>query len=128
MIILFGDKKMNSPMVPDLVYAMMMDLSLRPAMIVDFGLNNNGSVKHSALQKAVRAGATEAELNEALGNGKKIEALVKKYTEIEGLDFDTPYDMFLREATKTVEKLEAKDVLSEDERQELNNAYEVLKT
>ena len=115
-------------MIPDMIEAMMFDMPLRPAMIVDFGIGSNGSVKHSALQKAVRAGATRIELNEVLGHGDKIATLVKRYTELEGLDFTTPYDMFRKEAQKVIDTLEAKKVITEEERQELNEAYEILKS
>lgn len=77
----------------DLFEALMFDHSLRMAMIVDFGLGINGSIFHSALQRAVRAGATVEELDEALGVGEKISALVKKYTDID-LAFETTYDTF----------------------------------
>jgi hypothetical protein len=80
-------------MVQDMFEALMFDHSLRMAMIVDYGLGINGSKFHSALQSAVRAGATAEELDAVLGDGKAISALVKRYTEID-LAFETPYDTF----------------------------------
>ena len=80
-------------MVQDLHNLLMMDISLRMAMLVDYGIGINGSQKHSALQRAVRAGATAEELDAVLGDGKAISALVKRYTEID-LAFETPYDTF----------------------------------
>lgn len=82
---------MVRPMVEDMFEALMFDCSLRMAMIVDFGLGINGSKYHSALQRAVRAGATVDELDEALGDGKKISTLVEKYTTLK-MDFTTDYD------------------------------------
>jgi len=78
-------------MVNDMYNILMMDMQLRPAMVVDFGIEKNGSFKHSLLQSAVRAGATVDELDEALGNGEKITALVKKYTK-QNVVFKTSYD------------------------------------
>jgi len=83
---------MVRPMVQDMFDALMMDMPLRPAMIIDFGVIENGSVHHSALQRAVRAGATAEELDEALGDGPKITVLVQKYTDCM-LFFQTPYDL-----------------------------------
>ena len=80
-------------MVQDLHKALMFDMALRMAMLVDYGIGTNGSQKHSALQTAVRAGATAEELDAVLGDGKAISALVKRYTEID-LAFETPYDTF----------------------------------
>ena len=82
---------MARQLTTDLFDTLMMDLPLRPAMIVDFGLIENGSGQHSFLQSAVRAGATVEELDDALGNGRLISALVRKYTDLE-MEFKTPYD------------------------------------
>ena len=81
-------------MVSDMYDLLVMDMPLRPAMIVDFGIDRNGSHKHSLLQSTVRAGATVEELNDALGKGDKITALVKKYTK-QDIAFETPYDMMI---------------------------------
>jgi len=83
---------MARSMVYDLYDILMFDTELRMAMIVDFGLVGNGSQEHSALQVAVREGATVDELDEALGNGQKISALIKKYADID-IEIKTPYDM-----------------------------------
>ena len=73
--------------------ALMLDMGIGAAAAVDFGIGFSGSQNHSALQRAVRAGATAEELDAVLGDGKAISALVKRYTEID-LAFQTPYDAF----------------------------------
>jgi len=83
---------MAKQMVQDLFDALMMDLPLRPAMIVDFGLIENGSGQHSFLQSAVRAGATAEELDAVIGDGRAISNLVKKYTDSD-IEYKTAYDM-----------------------------------
>ncbi len=83
---------MARQLTQDLYNALMMDLPLRPAMIVDFGLIENGSGQHSILQSAVRAGATVNELDAVLGDGRAISNLVKKYTDYD-IEYKTAYDM-----------------------------------
>jgi hypothetical protein len=83
---------MARPMVQDMFDALMMDLPLRPAMIVDFGIIQNGSGQHSILQSAVRAGATANELDAVIGDGRAISNLVKKYTDYD-IEYKTAYDM-----------------------------------
>ena len=78
-------------MTQDLHDALMLDLPLRPAMICDFGLITNGTTQHTALQKAVRAGATVADLDRIVGDGVKIAKLVKELTGLDD-DFTTVYD------------------------------------
>ena len=116
---------MARQLTKDFYDLLMMDLPLRMAMVVDFGIETNNH--HSVLQLAVRAGATVEELDAALGNGQKISALVKKYTEIESIDFVTPYDKLRDEVKKQIDILEAKGVLTEGERTELNLLYEGYK-
>jgi hypothetical protein len=117
---------MARKLTTDMYDLLMMDLPLRPAMIVDFGLDNNGSPKHSALQRAVRAGATVEELDAVLGNGKEITTLVEKYTET-AATFVTPYDIIRGEVKRQIDELEAKEVLTDKEREDLNSLYEDYK-
>lgn len=116
-------------MTQDLHDALMLDLPLRPAMVCDFGLIANGSGQHAALQRAVRAGATEDELVDVCGDGEKIAKLVKKYTELE-IDFTTVYDAMTKSLwaqTKTkIKDIEAKKIISEGERQDLQKLYTLL--
>lgn len=84
---------MARPMTKRFYNALILDLGIGAAAVVDFGIGFSGSKNHSALQRAVRAGATVEELDTVLGNGKEISALVKKYTNI-NLAFETPYDTF----------------------------------
>ena len=81
---------MIRPLATDCYDALMMDMPLRPAMVVDFGIDDNNH--HSALQRAVRAGATVQELDNALGDGPALTALVKKHTDID-MVFKTSYDI-----------------------------------
>ena len=101
--------------------ALMLDLGIGAAAVVDFGLGYSGSQNHSALQKAVRAGATVEELDEALGNGPKLTALVKKYTDID-MPFSTPYDSMRETYQEIIDELTAKNSLTEDEQEELEDA------
>ena len=83
---------MAKQMVQDMFDALMMDMPLRMAMVVDFGLIENGSGQHSFLQSAVRAGATVEELDAVIGDGRAISNLVKKYTNND-IEYKTAYDM-----------------------------------
>jgi len=66
------------------------DEDLTPAMRVDFGVD---SVVHAcALAKAVQAGATLKELDHALGHGRRLSALVRKYVPSMLVGFRTSYD------------------------------------
>jgi len=85
---------MARQMVQDMFDILMMDLPLRPAMIVDFGLIKNGSGQHSFLQSAVRAGATVEELDAVVGDGRAISNLVRKYTKAE-IEYKTAYDLMI---------------------------------
>lgn len=78
-------------MTQDLHDVLMLDLPLRPAMLCDFGLITNGTEQHTALQKAIRAGMTVADLDRIIGNGERITKLVKELTGLD-VDFTTVYD------------------------------------
>ncbi|RLI48953.1 MAG: hypothetical protein DRP09_21055 [Candidatus Thorarchaeota archaeon] len=80
---------MIRPMTKDCYDLLMMDLPLRMTMVVDFGVDT--PEHYSALQRAVRAGATAEELDKALGKGKLLTALVKYHTGID-IEFETTYD------------------------------------
>jgi hypothetical protein len=82
---------MARKLTKDLFDALMLDSPLRPAMIIDFGIIENGSGQHSILQSAVRAGATVEELDAVIGDGRAISNLVKKYTDID-IEFKTYWD------------------------------------
>jgi hypothetical protein len=110
---------MARQMTENLYDALMMDTGVGIAAATDFGIGYSGSEQHSALQRAVRSGATVEELDEVLGNGEKIAELVKKYTEIE-LSFKTPYDELRNEVKRQIVLLGDKEVLTEAERTELN--------
>lgn len=116
---------MARELTKDLYDLLMLDMPLRMAMVVDFGIETNGH--HACLQRAVRQGATIDELDDALGNGDKLNALVKKYEIKTECVFKTPYDKLRNEVKKQIDLLEAKDVLSEEERKELNILYEGYK-
>lgn len=65
---------------------------LSPAALVDFGIEDYSN--QDALAEAVRGGATAEELDKALGNGKKIGKLVKKYAPKFGeIEFRTSWDI-----------------------------------
>ena len=83
---------MIRPLTEDAFDALMLNLPLRSAMIVDFGVNS--SAHYVALQNAVRAGATKEELDFALGEGNKLTTLVKKYVPNSDVVFSTSYDFF----------------------------------
>ena len=66
------------------------DVELTPSAHVDFGLD---SVVHAvALGKAVMNGATLKELDRALGYGRRLSALVRKYVPNMLVEFHTSYD------------------------------------
>lgn len=111
----------------NLYEALMLDTGIGAAALVDFGIEYAGSEQHVVLQRAVRAGATAEELDKALGNGEKIAKLVKDYTEIE-TEFRTAWDDIREETQKQIDELEKKKVITEDEREELNELYEAMKT
>lgn len=71
--------------------SLMMDTWPRPAGIVDFGLD---STEHlGALQHAIKHdGVTPEMLDEALGNGAKLTALIKDDNPYSGVVFETSYD------------------------------------
>ena len=116
---------MARQMTKDMYDILMLDMPLRPAMMMDFDCPN-GSDKHSALQRAVRAGATVEELDAALGNGEKISALVKKYANVE-MTFKTAYDDIRENTEQAIKDLEAKEVLSETDKETLDILYEQMK-
>jgi hypothetical protein len=116
---------MARKLTSDLYDLLMMDLPLRTAMVVDFGIETNGH--HTCLQRMVRQGATVDELDDAIGNGDKLNALVKKYDIKTECVFKTPYDELRNEVKKQIDLLEAKDVLSDEEQKELNILYEGYK-
>ena len=107
--------------------ALMLDTGVGMAAQVDFGLNYAGSIQHSAIQAAVRAGATVGELDDALGDGSKITALVKKYAPSFDVVFKTLYDSMKEDYEKDIKDLESKSVLTEDERLELGQLYKNVK-
>jgi len=78
--------------------ALMLDVPLSPAAMTDFGAPT--TEHYAALQAAVRAGATRNDLDAALGSGRELTALVKRYT---GRDvaFTTAWDLLVTEATAT---------------------------
>jgi hypothetical protein len=82
----------------DFYNALLLDEPLRPAMVVDFGVDTLDH--HRALQSAVKTGeAPVNELDEALGSGEKLNALIKKYASqwSEHITFKTDYDGFEEE-------------------------------
>ncbi len=83
---------MARPLSIDMHTCLMLDMSLTPAMYVDFGVDT--ADHHRALQTVVRKGATVEELDEALGNGEKLNALMKKYEPrwLDRVAFKTAYD------------------------------------
>ena len=77
--------------------AVMMDSAnmLSPACYDDFGITGSQEEmtrKFGALQAAARNGATAAEFDEALGSGRKLTAMVRKYG-INDVQFSTLWDM-----------------------------------
>jgi len=112
-------------MSKDLHHLLMMDMPLRPAMLCDFGIAFEQ--QHSVLQRVVRAGATVEELDDCIGNGDKINALVAKYEVENDFPFKTPYDALRNELKNQIDILEKKPIITEPERLELNTMYEALK-
>jgi len=70
---------------------------------------------------------TVEELDTCIGNGDKLNALVKKYEIETECVFKTPYDEIRKEVKKQIDILEAKEVLSESEQKELNTLKEGYK-
>ena len=64
---------------------------LSPAAIVDFGIDS--PVHAAALIAAVENGASAEDLDKALGNGKKLTRLVKKFVPNMLVGFQTSWDM-----------------------------------
>jgi hypothetical protein len=65
---------------------------LSPAAIVDFGMEEIGN--QLAIKEAIANGATAEELDKALGNGRKIQKLVKRYAPDFGdFTFHTSWDV-----------------------------------
>lgn len=124
---LFGDNEMVRQLTKNLYDALMFDTGPGAAAITDFGLGHSGSEQHTVLQRAVRAGATAEELDKALGNGERIAKLVKDYTEIE-TEFHTAWDDIREETLKQIKELEIKRVITDDERLQLDELYEAIKT
>lgn len=84
---------MIRPVTQNVFDSLMMDIWPRPAAICDFGIDSDEH--YAALQTAIREGATINELEEALGNGAKLTALVKKFGS--DVQFQTAYDIMLPE-------------------------------
>lgn len=78
--------------------ALMLDVPLSPAAMTDFGAST--TEHYAALQAAVRAGATRNDLDAALGSGRELTALVKRYTGRD-LVFTTAWDLLVTEAAAT---------------------------
>ena len=121
---------MIRPLTNDTYDALMLDMPLRSAMVVDFGVDTQEH--HRLLQRAVRAGGTIQELDDILGDGKKITAFVKKYVTDTKIIFKTSYDIMadneaveavevvdVKEVENAIRQLTAQDWLSEDEQKTL---------
>jgi hypothetical protein len=76
----------------DVYSVLALDYWPSPAGIIDFGIDTG---RHfAALQSAVRNGdITPRELDAALGNGRKIEALIKPSNPYHGVKFETSWDV-----------------------------------
>ena len=109
-------------MTKDLFDLLMMDLPLRPAMVVDFGIETNGH--HACLQTLVRRGASIDELDDALGNGDKLNDLVAKYGINTECIFKTPYDKVRNAVAKQINALRTKNSLTNEEEQLLQTLQE----
>ena len=108
-------------------YALLIaDKPLRPAMIVDFGVDT--PEHYQALQDAILAGATVEELDAALGKGKSQNALVAKYGVETNVVFKTDWDWTRENVQEQIKELEGKQILSEEERVLLNELYEEVKS
>lgn len=83
---------MVRPLTNHVFECLMLDMWPRPAGKVDFGLD---STEHlGALQHAVKHdGVTPEMLDEALGNGKKLTALIQDDNPYHGVVFETSYDL-----------------------------------
>jgi len=65
------------PLATHLWKCLALDIWPRPAAIVDWGI---GSSDHlGALQAAIKGGASATDLDDAIGDGKKIMAMVTRY-------------------------------------------------
>lgn len=94
---LFGSEKLL-PVTRSLVSRLLLDLSLTPAATVDFGVDSDDhyralkNVVFNALEvgSAVELGK---ELDQACGNGLRLEALVRKYAPVwaDVVTFSIPY-------------------------------------
>ena len=84
--------------------ALMLDVPLSPAAMTDFDAPT--TEHYAALQAAIRAGATRNDLDAALGNGRELTALVKRYT---GRDiaFTTAWDLLVTDVAATAAGEEA---------------------
>lgn len=118
---------MARQLVKDLYEALMLDIGLGNAAIVDFGIGHAGSEQHSALQKAVRNGATANELDVSLGNGQKISLLVERHTKLK-VKFRTAWDAIREVTQRRIDELDIQQVITEDERTELFELYEAIKS
>jgi len=71
--------------------SLLLDMWPRPAAIVDFGIDSTDHL--GALQHAVKHdGVTVEQLNDALGSGKKLNALIKADNPYGHVKFATSYD------------------------------------
>lgn len=88
---------MSRPVTMRLYKALMLNNMgmLSPACLVDFGLDGEDKEeKFYSLQIAVRKGALPQDLDAALGNGKKLTALIQKYGGSEDVVFsNTAWDI-----------------------------------
>lgn len=75
----------------DMFDAAVLDIWPSPAAICDFGID---STEHlGALQHAIKHdGVTEQQLDEALGNGPKLTALIREDNPYYGVQFHTSWD------------------------------------
>jgi hypothetical protein len=67
----------------------MLDMPLSPSVTVDFGVDT--VEHHRALQTAIRSGLTIEDLDRALGNGKRLTEIAKRYG-YNDVVFNTAYD------------------------------------
>ena len=111
--------------------SLMTNMSLSPAARVDFGCDkvseDRFNYHYFALQATVRKGATREELDNALGNGEKLTALVRKYSPRSTIVFTTTWDHLRESAQKGIDELEAKDSLTEQEQSELEEMRNEIK-
>jgi hypothetical protein len=116
---------MARPVAVNAYSDLMLDMRLSMAAVVDFDCPN-GSQKHSALQRAVRNGATVEQLDDALGNGQKISELVKNHTGLD-VEYKTSYDKMRELTQEEINRLESKKILTENEAELLHELYEQMK-